>query len=175
MRSSPGFTLIELIICIAIVAIFSSVATPGVLTWIDHRKLTAATADIWILLQQARIAAAKEHATVVINFDPDADGTLDGHYTAFVDNGSGSLTLWTREADERILKQSTLPPGVRFHGVSFAGGIPRTRFNSRGFPNGLGGHVYLCNRRNQYMGVHLNLNGNARIVQSKSGEKGTWQ
>lgn len=174
MRSMPGFTLIELIICIAIMAIFSTVATPGVLAWIEQRKLTAAVTDIWILLQQARIAAAREHATIVINFDPDADGTLDGRYTAFVDNGSGTATLWTQEPNERVLNQSRLPSGVRFHDVSFAGGIPRTRFNSRGFPNGLGGHVYLCNRRNRYMGVHLNLNGNVRIVHSETGEKGTW-
>jgi prepilin-type N-terminal cleavage/methylation domain-containing protein len=175
MRSAPGFSLIELIICIAVAAVISSVATPNFLAWMDSRKLVGATADIWGLLQQARIAAAKEHANVVLTFDPDTDGILDGRYMVFVDNGSNPKTRWSREPDERILNRSSLPPGVRFHEVSFAGGIPRTRFNSRGFPNGLGGHVYLCNRRKQYMGVHLNLNGSVRIVRSESGEKGTWE
>ena len=45
MRTTPGFTLIELIICIAIAAILSSIATPNFLAWIDSRRLCSACLD----------------------------------------------------------------------------------------------------------------------------------
>jgi type IV fimbrial biogenesis protein FimT len=174
MRSNAGFTLIELIVTVAVIATMSAIAVPNFIQLIDNHKLSSAVTDIWVLLQQARIYAAKEQAHVVLTFDPDNDGSIDGEYLMFVDDGTDPKTRWTREPGERILHRRRLPDGISFHDVSFAGGIPRTRFNSRGFPNGLGGHVYLKNIQKKFLGLHLNLNGNPRIVQSDSGEKGTW-
>jgi prepilin-type N-terminal cleavage/methylation domain-containing protein len=175
MRAQSGFTLMELMITIAIIATMSAITLPGFLHLMENQKLRGAVADLMRVMQHARICAAREHAHVVITFDPDGDGNLDGRYLVFVDNGIDPKTRWTRESDERIICRGSLPEGIAIQNVSFAGGIPRTRFNPLGFPNGLGGHVYLKNARNSYLGVHLNLNGNPRIVTSETGEKGSWQ
>ena len=175
MRIHAGFTLIELVITVAVISTMSAIAVPNVLHWIDNYRLTGAVTDLLVVMQHARIRAAKEHAHVVITFDPDEDGRIDGEYLVFVDNGIDPKTRWTREPDERIIYRGSMPPGIEMQKASFAGGIPRTRFNSMGFPNGLGGHVYLSNSRKKYLGIHLNLNGNPRIVKSDSGEKGTWE
>ena len=174
MRIQAGFTLIELVTTVAIVATMSIMAMPNLLGWIDNRKLTGAVTDLMGVVQHARISAAREFADVVINFDPDGDGKLNGEYLVFVDNGLDPKARWTREPDEIILHRGSIPPGIQMHHISFAGGVPRTRFNAMGFPNGLGGHVYLSNARQKYLGIHVNLNGNPRIVRSDSGEKGTW-
>ena len=175
MRSNSGFTLMELIVTLAVVSTLSSIAGPSFLRLIDDHRLSGAAVDLLVTFQQARTLAAREQANVVLTFDPDNDGLVDGRYLVFVDNGSGSKTLWSREADERVVREGRLPKGVRITDVSFAGGVPRTRFNCMGFPNGLGGHVYLSNLRRKHLGLHLNLNGNPRLVKSASGEKGTWE
>jgi prepilin-type N-terminal cleavage/methylation domain-containing protein len=174
MRNQPGFTLIELVITIAVIATMSAMSVPGLLHLIDNHRLKGAVTDLMVVMQHARIRAAKEHAHVVITFDPDGDGDIAREYLDFVDNGMDPKTRWTREPDERIIHRGCMPQGVEMLSASFAGGIPRTRFNTMGFPNGLGGHVYLRNTRNKYLGIHVNLNGNPRIVKSDSGKKGSW-
>jgi prepilin-type N-terminal cleavage/methylation domain-containing protein len=175
MRIHPGFTLIELVITVAVISTMSAIAVPTFLHLMDNHKLTSAVTDLMVVMQHARIRAAKEHAHVVVTFDPDGDGNIDGKYLVFVDNGIDPKTRWSREPDERIIYRGSMPQGIEMQKASFAGGIPRTRFNTMGFPNGLGGHVYLSNSRKKYLGIHLNLNGNPRIVRSDTGEKGTWK
>ncbi len=175
MRTQSGFTLIELVITVAVIATMSAIAVPNLLRWIDNHKLASAVSDLMLVMQHARIRAAKEHANVVITFDPDGDGDIDGNYLVFVDNGINPKTRWTREPDERIIHRGSMPQGIEMQEVSFAGGVPRTRFNTMGLPNGFGGHVYLRNPRNNYLGIHMNLNGNPRVVSSDSGEKGSWK
>jgi prepilin-type N-terminal cleavage/methylation domain-containing protein len=174
MRLQSGFTLIELMITVAVISAMSALAVPNFLRLIENQKLSGAVTDLMVVFQHARLRAAKEFANVVINFDPDGDGNLNGEYLVFVDNGIDPKTRWTREPDEKIVLRGSMPPGIEMQHVSFAGGVPRTRFNPMGLPNGLGGHVYLCNAQKKYLGIHVNLNGNPRIVRSESGERGTW-
>jgi prepilin-type N-terminal cleavage/methylation domain-containing protein len=175
MRYRSGFTLVELLTTLAIISTICVMAIPNFLHLMDNRKLSGAVMDLMAVVQHARIRAAREFADVVINFDPDGDGQLNGEYLVFVDNGLDPKTRWTREPDEMIIHRGSMPSGIEMQNVSFAGGVPRTRFNAMGFPNGLGGHVYLCNTRQTYLGIHVNLNGNPRVVRSDSGEKGTWK
>jgi len=172
---ASGLTLVELITVLAIIAVLLPLAAPHFLAWIDQHKLRTSAGGILTALQYARLRAVREHATVVLTFDPDGDNQLDGRYQVFVNQGIDKSTWWTREPGERIVLDKRLPEGVTVVDASFAGGIPRTRFNRRGFPNGFGGHVYLKNRRESYLGVHLNLNGNPRLVRSETGAKGTWK
>jgi type IV fimbrial biogenesis protein FimT len=175
VRTESGFTLFELVVTVAVIAVMSAMAIPMFKNLINDHKLRNSVLDLFVVLQHARLYAVKEHANVVFTFDPDGNGETDGDYMAFVDNGTSRKTFWTREADERIIKKGNIPAGIELYEASFAGGTPRTRFNSMGFPNGLGGHVYLRNPQRKYLGIHVNLNGNPRIVKSKDGSKGSWQ
>lgn len=175
MHSDSGFTLIELVTTVAVMAVLTAVAIPGFMRMVDNYRLTSAVTDLMVVMQHARLRAAKEFANVVVTFDPDGDGRLDGDYMAFVDSGSDARSFWTHEPHEPIVHQGSLPAGIDIREASFAGGIPRTRFNTLGYPNGFGGHVYLSNRQNRFLGIHINLNGNPRIVKSASGEKGSWE
>jgi len=174
MRRNLGFTILELITVMAILSILTALSIPNIYAWKTGYQLRAATMQIHQVLQRARLYAVRQHSKVIVNFDPENNGKLPGKYIAFVDNGLNDQTIWTREPDEKLLYRGQLKGNVRFLKVSFAGGIPRLRFNRLGLPNGFGGHVYLSGAPGHFRGIHVNINGRSRIVKSRTGAMGTW-
>ena len=175
MRQPKGFTLLELLVILAVCGILSAIALPHMAQWRDNTRLRTSVMDLFVELQHARMAAVRNNRNVIVAFNTDNLGVVDGTYTIFVDDGSQKSTMWTHEMGETVLRSGKILPGVQLLKVSFAGGVPRTRFSPMGFPNGFGGHVYMRNQQGRYMGIHVNINGRPRIVRSDSGEAGTWE
>lgn len=175
MQQSKGFTLLELMATLAVFGILTAIAVPHGMKWLDSTRLRSAVMNLFVDLQHARMTAVKANRNVIVVFSTDNSGGPDGTYTIFVDDGSRKSTLWTREKGEKVVASGRITPGVHLLKVSFAGGVPRTRFDPMGFPNGLGGHIYMRSQHGRHMGIHVNINGRARIVRSETGEAGTWR
>lgn len=164
MKDKNGFTLLEIMIVIAIVAIISAVAVPGYLTWIPKNRLGSASRDVLSAMQKARLRAIKENTTVAVLFDPDADGNLEGDYVAFVDDGSGGGTAgnWVADGGEQTFVNGQMPEGVQMTASTFNSPNHRTRFNGRGLPGTIG-TLTLTNSQSDTRQITLNIVGYSRI------------
>ena len=126
-----GFTLMELMIALTVLAILMAVAVPAISQYRDRHQFSGAMLDVLASLRRARAAAVELNRDVVFVID-DAAGT----YRAFVDDGSGDDdNAGNRQLDagERVLYTGTLPRGVQFDAAVF-GSEPFICFNGRGFP-----------------------------------------
>jgi prepilin-type N-terminal cleavage/methylation domain-containing protein len=136
MRKNGGFTLIELMIVLALFAIIASVAFPTFLSQRSETKLRDAVSMIRGDLEMARSRAIRENALVAILIR--ADG-----YTIFVDNGSGGgiAENWVRDGEEQQLCSRALPEGVSIDLSNVTFDSTRTRFNGRGYSENSGAMV----------------------------------
>lgn len=64
-----GFSLTELLIVIALVAILLMIAIPSINTLVNKTRLTGGTRLVWSDLQNAKMTAIKTNASVTITFN----------------------------------------------------------------------------------------------------------
>jgi len=101
-KSPPGFTLIEVLITLVIIAIVAGISAPAILSMAPNMALKSAAQELYSTFQEAKIAAIKENRDVGVRFgtagftlgEPftdDGNGLYDGE--AYVDsNGDGLFT-----------------------------------------------------------------------------------
>ncbi len=126
-KHNSGFSLFELIIVIAIIAVASAIATPNIISWRQNVKMKGAVNSIYGGLQYAKFAAIRENNWIAVQFYP-------GRYEIFFDDGDQIL-----EAGERVIKDVTLPAGVTIASTTFFDSTTsisdRTGFDRRGLPD----------------------------------------
>jgi len=125
MRSNLGFTLMELIVVIAILAVASSLGVPSFIGWRNDAKLRDAVSLLHGDLEFAKLEAVKENDFVAVVFN-------GNNYTVFVDDGAGGGDSgnYVRDGSEQLLRNRRMPAGVRINNTTFAGN--QTGFNGRG-------------------------------------------
>jgi type IV fimbrial biogenesis protein FimT len=161
---TAGFTLIELMIVVAIVAIIMGVAVPAISQYRDHHQFSGAVIEVLSSLRRARMTAVELNRNVVFEVD-----VANGSYRAFVDDGAGipenaGNASW--DTGEQVIGATVLPRGVEFTSATF-GGESFFTFSGRGFPmNGnaaVGGTIDLAGNLGTTRSVVLILSGHARI------------
>jgi len=117
-RAAAGFTLIELVVILAIIGLSLAMVLPLLGNGAPGTALNAAVAELRAELRDARIAAIAEDRTVAFRGDPAGGYWLDRQY-------------------HRVAAAARLPGGLR---VATAGSAPIAFFPSGGSS---GGRVYL--------------------------------
>ena len=165
-KKNTGFTLLEVMTVIAIIAIMVGIAIPAMTTWIPEFRLRSAARDIISCVQEMKMAAITKNKNTVVVFNLTADT-----YTSFVDNGEGSGGIkddCIQNGSEPSLKQDIkLPKGVTLLSSTFgsnASGYSFVCFNSRGLrPNGSAeGNITLQNSNMTKKKIIINSVGNIR-------------
>lgn len=127
--SARGFSLLELLMAMAIITIAMSVSVPSFQVWIDNFRLSGTAAGVVDALQIARSEAVSRNKNVVLRFTSNS-------WQLFVDDGSGGGTAgnFTRDGSELILRTVTTAPGIELDEIQFGVANAYTGFNSRGMP-----------------------------------------
>lgn len=88
---SAGFTLVELMITVLILAILASLAVPSMRTFIANQRIKTASFDLYSSLAFARTEAIKR-PNGVVRITPVSGDWTQGWAIAFVPNGGGAST-----------------------------------------------------------------------------------
>ena len=124
MSRNKGFTLVELMIVIAIFGVLAAIITPSFLEWRDRSKVRGDATELRAAFESAKLRAIKHNTNVVVVF-PDASS-----YQVFIDTNEDGV----RDAGEDIMLTRTLAPGVTITTNTFTGND--MAFNPRGMANG---------------------------------------
>jgi len=125
--SEAGFSLIELMVTVAVLAIVATMAIPAFTAIVNGNRLTSAANETLAIFQSARMEAIKANRRSVacLSANPDAAAPSCTTATAagwivFTDlNRDGQLT-----AGEKLLRAGSLPAGVQVSGSdSLAGKV----------------------------------------------------
>jgi len=157
MQKQTGFSLMELMVVIAIFAILLSIAIPNFIGKMPARRLESAAGEVNAALQRARLAAVKENTCVVIEFSSSSD-----NYRIYTDNGGANpdnACNKTQDVNEPTIKARNLPAGV-----DLISATPQSiiRFDGRGFPDS-SAIISLKNAAGPTWTVTLNVTGSSRI------------
>jgi len=186
-RGRDGFTLVELLLSIAVLSVLVGVSVPLASDVIDEQRTAAAARYLASRIVSARIEAVMRSSAVGFRFQPQAS---DYTFRSYIDgNGNG---LRASEIQTRIDVPLGMPerladnfPGVRFElmpNVPDADGVRDGRTDGVRIgaalmltlgPDGTAtsGTLYLRGRRSQYAVRVLGGTGRTRVLQYHAGER----
>jgi type IV fimbrial biogenesis protein FimT len=169
---SRGFSLIELIVVIALIGIISLIAAPTLSTMLSNYRIKNAANELAAAIQLARTTAISRNANCVLEIMTGSPQSI----VVFVDdgaNGSGTAKNWVKETNEETVYRINMQdyPTVSIDKAIFTntGGATKCGFNSRGLSIRTGssygsGSVTLKNTAGKIFTVNVSEGGGISIT-----------
>ncbi len=163
MKKQSGFTLLELIIVLAVVALVMTFAIPSMQSFSQNDRLTTNINTIISHLAYARSEAVKRSAQVSICASGDqvtcgATGWRDG-WLVYVDSNQNN----TLDGGEEVIKAHGALDASQITGTGGGLGLTIT-YDNRGFAtNGSTGALGLCDGRTGPYGKTITITNTGRV------------
>ena len=138
MDKKSGFTLLELMVVIAVVGILASIAVPNYINSLPRFRAKKAAMELSGQLHKVKLQAVKENKTLGVYFHQ-----ATGRY--YVLQSTGTNSIWDGptaaggdDPVERLMDLTEYGSGVKFNSVSLnVDGYPVITFDSRGICNSM--------------------------------------
>jgi prepilin-type N-terminal cleavage/methylation domain-containing protein len=140
-KNETGFTMVEVMVVIGIIAILATAAIPGFSLWLPDYRLKGAVQDLYSNMQLAKMEAIKTNGTRSVVFTPGSGQytKADGTQVILSDYGSGTV-FGDGDATQGV-------GGENFDDyVTYSTPDNEVSFNSRGMCDN-SGYVYLTNEK----------------------------
>tara|TARA_R110002049_G_scaffold255471_2_gene431026 strand:+ start:285 stop:839 length:555 start_codon:yes stop_codon:yes gene_type:complete len=140
--NAKGFTLIELMVVISIIAILASLAVPSFTDVIRRQKVTGEANVLFSLIYLARSEAIKRNSIVTIcksNNAAQCGGTWSDGWIVFQDDDKDG----SRDAGETLISSGTIGHGYQLSWTAF-GSNNYIRFSQNGLTLSQNGTFKLC-------------------------------
>ncbi|WP_311221645.1 MULTISPECIES: GspH/FimT family pseudopilin [unclassified Acidovorax] len=127
---NAGFTLIELMVTIAIAAVLMTLAAPSFVSFLRNSELTSTTNSLVAAIGAARTEAMKRNFSAFVQ--PKSGGWISG-WVVYADLNDNDV--YDAAVDYLVLDQPALPSYFSVSGSGTANGSsPYVRYNSSGYP-----------------------------------------
>lgn len=155
-NTKSGFTLMELMVVIAIIGIIAAISIPNLISSLPKSRLRGATRDLVSCFQEMKLRAISQNARTVVVFN-----LATNQYRAFVDNNPQN-GQW--DAAESIIQDVTLPADVILYFNNFV----TAGFTNRGLAI-TAGNVRIRVGNTDFRSVIISTMGNIRVQSSSDG------
>lgn len=177
-RRPHGFTLIELMVTLAIAAILMFLAIPSFVSYQRNTQLTSAANSLLAAINAARGEAMKRGmSAMVVPTNNGSDWTTG--WVVFVDKNNSRT--YTDTGDNTVLTQAKVPSGISIKGTGIArGSQPYIMFDASGYSktkDGFAGNLSIsfgrtdaaaADRYRQTREIKISTTGRAKICTPES-------
>jgi type IV fimbrial biogenesis protein FimT len=136
MRNKSGFTLVELLMVIALITVVAAIAVPNIISWLPDYRLKAAANDLFSNFQKAKLTAVKRNTNCVVIVNSTGYTVFMDDDTDFVQDGGEDVIVQITWADYKSVS-------VNLGNITFdnSTGQPTIGFRPNGIPVDNGGGI----------------------------------
>ncbi len=166
MKRTQAFSLIELIIVLAIAGVLSAYGLPSFNKLAQDKKIQAAKDSLFIDLQYARSKAISVQSNIIVcpslsHLNCDASSNWHHGWIVFLDKNADKIY---NASDEMLRVGDALPKNLQ---ATSSVHRKKVRFNAMGFAPGTNLSINFCDHRGNAFAQAIIVSNSGRIKQSK--------